>query len=247
MSVDRRGLLRALVATGGLGLAGCTGSNDGERRTTAPPNESQPTESDGTPEQTGTAPPSTGTASPRSSWTPGPTPTQPGESFESPFRFDVEVVNSQPTASDPPTVRVSVTNEDDTTHSLDTPGYQFPFTGAMDTTDRGSISLLTPLNDWEDRDGECWAGTPKAQPSHNGESFEPGQSISARRAIMNSDKCDGQSQVDWPRDTFLFTESYALDSSEPEAYDGEKFFWGFWLRVTDTPSIQVGKIQPFKN
>ena len=201
-----------MAATGGVGLAGCSGSNEGEPKTT----------------------------------TPGPTPTQPGEPFAVPFRFDVEVQNGQPTDRNPPLVKVSVTNEDDMAHSLDTATYQFPFTPTRATTDRGMLSLLTHPSDWER--GECWVGTPITLDAPNGESFDPGGSITVRRAIMNgTEGRTPQPDVCWPQDTFLLTETYALDSSEPGLYDGEEFSWGFWVRVTDTPAIQVGKIQPFKD
>lgn len=198
------------------GVAGCSGRNS-------------PAEKNNSPTQTAT---------------PESTPTQVGTPFSVPFEFDVEVVNRQPTSDDPPLVRITVTNEDDEPHNLGTSSHEFPFTAASDTRDGATLVLLW---DWGDRGEDCWAGTPKSQPAYNGTTIGPGGSTSARRAVMNgAEGYSGPPETCWPRNTFLFTESYALDSSEPGAYDGETFNWGFWVRITEGPRIETWAIQPFQ-
>jgi len=247
MDINRRRVLRAIAATGAVGLAGCGGSNEGGPGTTNPPDESQQTESDGSPEQPGTASPQTGTTPPPSSWTPGATPAQPGTLFSVPFKFDVEVVNSQPTPDGPPIVRITITNKDEENHSLTIRDWNFPFASARDTRDGARLVLATEIADWEDRDGRCWTARSAMLPDVNGKRFDPGESVSVRRAVMNQEGSRGSpADACWPRDTFLFTELYFLDSSTPKSDDGRGFQWGFWVRVTDVPAIQVGEIQPFQ-
>jgi hypothetical protein len=227
MNHRRRRLLRAVVTAGSVGVAGC--GTSGQNNTDPP---SSPTDSRSPSRTTPTSP--------------GLTPTPPGTPVQNPFTFDVEVVNAEPTPEDPPIVRITVTNDDDEAHSLSTSTYQFPFTATYAETDAATLVVLTRLSDWDNRGGECWAGLVKTQPATNGKSLQPGESVSAERAVMNAIEGNSESPaVCWPRDTFLFTHSYALDSSEPGLFDGEKFSWGFRVRVTAGPAIQVGAIQPF--
>ena len=184
--------------------------------------------------------------SPTQTTTPGPTPTQPGTPFSVPFGFDVEVVNRQPTPDEPPKVRITVTNEDSEPHTLGTPTWEFPFTAASDSRNGATLALLW---EWGDRGEGCWAGRPKAQDSSNGATIGPGESTSAVRAVVNGANgygYGGQPEACWPRNTFLFTESYALDSSEPGVYDGETFSWGFWVRITEDSRIETWEAHPFQ-
>jgi len=246
---------RVLCASGSLlvgSIAGCTGEAEQEERS--------PTGTEGrSPKGTSTHTASNGgrdtsTLSDLPSETPRPPPTQPGEPFETPFRFDVEVVTPEPTPDSPPIVRITVTNGDDEPHSLMIADQKFPFGSNLGTRPAAGLVLVTELADWEDREGACWTGEPRALPTENGEQFDPGESASVRRAVMNREESQtnsgsqtGSPNTCWPRGTFLFTQHYTLGHPDPDIPERGEFEWGFWVRVTDAPAIQVGKIQPFQN
>jgi len=223
MRKARRRFLRFGASLGAVGVAGCLSRGAGAG-------------TDGPRTNTATNPE---TRSPTN--TEMPTPTQPGQPFESPFRFDVEVVTPEPTPDSPPIVRITVTNEDDESHGLSIGDSKFPFGSNLGTRPEAGVVLVT---DWEDREGPCWTGKPRALPGINGEQFDPGESTSVRRAVMNRSQTKTP-EACWPRRTFLFTQKYILGPPDSVSSGKGDFAWGFWVRVTDGPAIQVGKIQPF--
>jgi len=250
-----------LTGAGGFGLAGCLSRGTDPSATNSPRADpgDRPTDTatrEGTTDTRAKSPSPPQTGSDRSrtetvaSWTPGSTPTQPGAPFTTPFQFDVEVLNDRPTPDRPPLVRIAVTNEDEQPHTLTTPTNQFPFPATRAVTEAGprlTVVFYNPTTQI-DREEECWASEPLNQMVLNGKTIEPEESVTVRRAVMNEPGGYNEPPaVCWPRDTFLFTNTYFLDSSTPESTDGQEFQWGFWVRVTDTPAIQAGTIRPFQD
>ena len=234
MRKARRRFLRFGASLGAVGVAGCLSRGAGAG-------------TDGPRTNTATNPE---TRSPTN--TEMPTPTQPGQPFESPFRFDVEVVTPEPTPDSPPIVRITVTNEDDEPHNLMIADHMFPFGSNLGTRSEAGVVLVTGLADWEDREEPCWTGKPRALPAANGEQFDPGESTSVRRAVMNREESQPyrESRTNtpntcWPRGTFLFTQQYVLSLPDSDVPEKGEFEWGFRVRVADGPAIRVGKIQPF--
>jgi hypothetical protein len=263
MDRSRRTVIRILAGAGGFGLAGCLSRGTDPSATNSPSADPGDRPSDTATRATDaarTSPNPSQTGSDRSqtqaqtktvtSRTPGPTPTQPGEPFTTPFQFDVEVLNDQPKPDRPPLVRIAVTNEGEQSHTLTTPTNQFPFPATRAVTEDGPRLTVVFYNPTAqiDREEECWASEPLNQMVPNGKTIEPEESVTVRRAVMNEPGGYNEPPaVCWPRDTFLFTNTYFLDSSTPESTDGQEFQWGFWVRVTNAPAIQAEKIRPFQN
>ena len=136
---------------------------------------------------------------------------------QSPFRHKLDFL-TQPTGDHPARLQVSLTNADDTEHTIRTNNSGLPFPSRVGKAVEGDATLvLSPDGDAERRDG-CWRAYPKTLPTVETKTLSPGETLSATYALVNhmdTDTC-------WPTGSYRFSQQYEVD---PEAGRVEYDWW----------------------
>ena len=225
--LTRRKLMTALGASAAASVAGCLNS---EAPATDPTNESENEESP----PTTTTTTADSTADPDGTMTDGSTVIQPAGNGpiqrievaaapdDSPFQHNLDFL-AHPTEDDPARLRLSLTNADDTEHTIQTNNFGLPFPARVGKAVDGDATLvLSPDSDAERRDG-CWRDYPKTLPKVETKTLPRGETLSATYALVN----DMDADACWPTGSYRFSQQYEVD---PEA-GGIKYGWWFAVSV----------------
>ncbi|WP_152436350.1 hypothetical protein [Halosimplex carlsbadense] len=129
-------------------------------------------------------------------------------------------------------IQIKVTNTGNNPHILTITNDSFPFATAQATTSGSTLVLNEELPGT--RENGCWNGTPQVLPRIDGQQFSPGESLTAKYAVLNAE----DNEECWPAKTFDFIESYYLDPKDPNSTEqGTQFEWGFAVAVNEDGSI----------
>ena len=136
----------------------------------------------------------------------------------SPFRHDLEFL-AQPTEEHPARLQVSLTNADDTEHTVRTDNSGLPFpTRVGKPVDGDATLVLSPGSDAERRDG-CWRAYPRTLPTVETKTLSPDETLSATYALVNG----MDAGTCWPTGSYRFSQQYEV---APEA-NGVEYDWWF--------------------
>lgn len=138
---------------------------------------------------------------------------------------DIEITEASVTETHPASVRIQMTNVDDTARTVQT-GSIVPFSGFEPVEGRGLL-LLTATDDNRDRLSDCWQLDRPAdsdlggRPVSNDATLDPGESVANEYEVWShyaNDEC-------YPPGVYQFQTRYVSDSWNTPVE------WGFKLRV----------------